>query len=169
MHAGMLWRLWLISTYLPTLALGSGVLSVPGLSEFRDFIVDAGSCSDDDTESLVEDYSTLVSQIVKHTEINEHLEKIAVNLIVEHLFYTISISTNNRTPGIFSTALIVLRDIRVTPLLTHWSFCCFALSNWYRIYREEAWHSFQRILHASPSFGLGDIYLEHEGHQTAAN
>ena len=43
----------------------------------------------------------LVSQIVEHTEINEHFEEIAKNLIVEHLFYTISIETNDRTPGIF--------------------------------------------------------------------
>ena len=44
---------------------------------------------------------TFVPQIIEHTEINEHLEEIAENLIVEHLFYTISIATNNRTPGIF--------------------------------------------------------------------
>ena len=44
---------------------------------------------------------TLVSQIVEHTEIDEHLVKIAKNVTVEHLFYTISIATNNRTPGIF--------------------------------------------------------------------
>ena len=54
-------------------------------------------------------WTTLVSQIVEHTKINEHLEEIAKNLIVEHLFYTISIATNNRTPGTFSTALIVKR------------------------------------------------------------
>ena len=40
-------------------------------------------------------------QIVEHTEIDEHLQEIVENLIVEHLFYTISIATNNRTPGIF--------------------------------------------------------------------
>ena len=45
--------------------------------------------------------STPISQIVEHTEINEHLEEIAENLIVEHLFYTISIATNNRIPGIY--------------------------------------------------------------------
>ena len=33
---------------------------------------------------------------------NGHLEEIAEKLIVEHLFYTTSIATNNRTPGIFS-------------------------------------------------------------------
>ena len=55
----------------------------------------------------------------RNTEINEHLEEIAKSLIVERLFYTISIATNNRTPIIFSTALIVkrvwlsLRDTRV--------------------------------------------------------
>ena len=47
---------------------------------------------------------TLMSQIVEHTKINEHMGQIAKNLIVEHLFYAISIATNNRTPGIFSTA-----------------------------------------------------------------
>ena len=50
--------------------------------------------------------NTLVSQIVEHTEIVEH---IANNLIVELLFYTLSIATNNRTPGTFFTALIVKR------------------------------------------------------------
>ena len=43
----------------------------------------------------------IVSQIVEHTEIDEHLEEIAKTLMVEQLFYTISIATNNRTPGIF--------------------------------------------------------------------
>ena len=42
----------------------------------------------------------------RNTEIDEHLE-IAKYLIVEHLFYTISIATNYRTPVIFFTALIV--------------------------------------------------------------
>ena len=37
----------------------------------------------------------------RNTEIYEHLEEIAINLIVEHLFYTISIATNNRTPVSF--------------------------------------------------------------------
>ena len=32
----------------------------------------------------------------RNTEIDEHLEEIAKNLIVEHPFYTISIATNNR-------------------------------------------------------------------------
>ena len=45
----------------------------------------------------------------RNTEINEHLEEIAKNLIAEHLFYIISIATNNRTPIIFSTALMVKR------------------------------------------------------------
>ena len=40
-------------------------------------------------------------QIVEHTEIDEHLGEIVKNLIVEHLFYTIYIATNDRTPGIF--------------------------------------------------------------------
>ena len=45
---------------------------------------------------------TLLFQIVEHTEIDEHLGEIAENLIAEQLFYTtISIATNNRTPGIF--------------------------------------------------------------------
>ena len=61
---------------------------------------------------------TLVSQIVEHTEINEHLEEIAENLIVEHVIYTISIETNNRTPGIFfhcinSQTRLTIRDTRV--------------------------------------------------------
>ena len=38
--------------------------------------------------------STLMSQIAEHAKIDEHLEEIAANLIVEHLFYTISIATN---------------------------------------------------------------------------
>ena len=50
---------------------------------------------------------TLMFQIVDYTEIDEHLEEIAENLVVEHLFYTISIVTNNRTSAIFSTALVV--------------------------------------------------------------
>ena len=48
---------------------------------------------------------TLMSQIVEHAEIDEHLEEISENLIVEHLFYTISIATNNNTWDFFSTAL----------------------------------------------------------------
>ena len=54
-------------------------------------------------------HPALMSQIVEHTEINEYLEEIAESLIVEHLLYTISIATNIRTPGIFTTALIVKR------------------------------------------------------------
>ena len=62
--------------------------------------------------------ATLVSQIVEHTEIDEHLEEIAENLIVEHVIYTISIETNNRTPGIFfhcinSQTRLTIRDTRV--------------------------------------------------------
>ena len=61
---------------------------------------------------------TLVSQIVEHTEIDEHLEQIAENLIVEHLIYTIFIATNNRTSGIFfhcvnSQTRLTIRDTRV--------------------------------------------------------
>ena len=37
---------------------------------------------------------TLVSRIVEHIEISEHLAKFAEKLLVEHLFYTISIATN---------------------------------------------------------------------------
>ena len=44
---------------------------------------------------------TLMYKIVQHTNIDEHLGKISEDLIVEHLFYTISIATNKRTPGIF--------------------------------------------------------------------
>ena len=44
---------------------------------------------------------TLVSWIVEHIEISEHLAKFAEKLLVEHLFYTISIATNKRTPSTF--------------------------------------------------------------------
>ena len=59
-----------------------------------------------------------MSQIVEHAEINEHLEEITENLIVEHLLYTISIATNNRTPGIFfhcadSQTRLTIKDTRV--------------------------------------------------------
>ena len=55
-----------------------------------------------------EEASTLVSWIVEHIEISEHLAKFAEKLLVEHLFYTISIATNKRTPGtFFITAQIV--------------------------------------------------------------
>ena len=65
-------------------------------------------------------WPTLVSQIVEHAEIDEHLEEIVENLIVEHLIYTISIATNNRTPGIFfhcvnSQTRLTIRDTRVGP------------------------------------------------------
>ena len=45
--------------------------------------------------------------------------KNAKNLIVEHLFYTISIATNNRTPGTFfhcvdSHTSLIIRDTRVS-------------------------------------------------------
>ena len=46
-----------------------------------------------------------MSQIIEQIVIDEHLEEIAAILIVEHLFYTLYIATNNWTPGIFSTAL----------------------------------------------------------------
>ena len=35
---------------------------------------------------------------LEHSEIDKHWEEIAENLILEHLLYTISIATNNRTP-----------------------------------------------------------------------
>ena len=40
---------------------------------------------------------TLVSRILEHIEISGHLTKFAEKLIVEHLFYTISIATNKIT------------------------------------------------------------------------
>ena len=46
--------------------------------------------------------ATAMSQIVEHTEIDEHLEEIAKNVMAEHQFYTKSIYL-----GIFSIALIV--------------------------------------------------------------
>ena len=59
-----------------------------------------------------------MSRIIEHTEINEHLGRIAENLIIEHLFCTISTATNNRTPGIFSHCVnsetcLTNRDTRV--------------------------------------------------------
>ena len=48
-----------------------------------------------------------MSQIVQHTEINEHLAEIVEKLILEHLFYSLSIAINSWTPGIFSNVLIV--------------------------------------------------------------
>ena len=71
-----------------------------------------------------------MSQIVEHTEIDEHLVKIAKNVIVEHLFYTISIATNNRTPGIFfhcinSQTCSTIRDTRV---IGPWTYCGLVIS-----------------------------------------
>ena len=37
---------------------------------------------------MPQNFATLVSQIVEHVEIDEHLEEIAENLIVKHLLYT---------------------------------------------------------------------------------
>ena len=64
---------------------------------------------------------SLVSQIVVHTEVGEHLEEIGENLIVEYLFYTISIATNNRTPEIFSHCVnsqtpLITMDTRVSSM-----------------------------------------------------
>ena len=74
---------------------------------------------------------TLVSQIVEHTEIDEHLEQIAENLILEHLIYTIFIATNNRTSGIFfhcvnSQTRLTIRDTRVG---AYW-FSAMLISKW---------------------------------------
>ena len=44
---------------------------------------------------------TVVSWIAEHIEISEHFTQFAEKLIVEHLFYTISITTNKRTLGMF--------------------------------------------------------------------
>ena len=46
---------------------------------------------------------TLVSWILEHMEISEHLTKFVEKLIVEHLFSTISIAMNKTTPGTFSS------------------------------------------------------------------
>ena len=43
---------------------------------------------------VIDGWGTLVSWIVEHMEISEHLAKFAEKLSVEHLFYTISIATN---------------------------------------------------------------------------
>ena len=61
---------------------------------------------------------TQVSWIIEHIEIKEHSVKFAEKLIVEHLFYTISIATNKRTPGIFSHSTynqtrLTIRDTEV--------------------------------------------------------
>ena len=45
--------------------------------------------------------------IVEHIKIKEHPTKVAEELIVDHLFYIISVATNKRTPDIFLTAKIV--------------------------------------------------------------
>ena len=52
---------------------------------------------------------TLVSQIVEHTEINEHVGEIAENRIVEHLFTLYQLQQIIEHLGFFSTALIVKR------------------------------------------------------------
>ena len=44
---------------------------------------------------------TPVPLTVEHSEIDTDLEEIAENLIVGHLFNTITIATNNKTPEIF--------------------------------------------------------------------
>ena len=51
---------------------------------------------------MPQNFATLVSQIVEHVEIDEHLEEIAEKLIVKHLLYTISIAANNTRPWFFS-------------------------------------------------------------------
>ena len=61
---------------------------------------------------------TLLYQIVEHIEIKEHSAKFAEKLLVEHLFYTIFIATNKRTPGIFSHCInsqtrLTIRDTGV--------------------------------------------------------
>ena len=66
-----------------------------------DWVSMPGSVLPLDSSNRLASEVTLISQIVEHTEMDEHLEEIAENLIVEHLFYTISIATNNRTSGIF--------------------------------------------------------------------
>ena len=62
-----------------------------------------------------------MSQIVEHTEINEHLEEIAENLIVEHLFYTISLATNHRTPGIFFCCDLLFGTVRLHVKAIFWT------------------------------------------------
>ena len=52
------------------------------------------------------DRTTTLTSKIEHAEIDEHLDKIAKNLIVGDLFYTISIATNNRTrPPFFSGSI----------------------------------------------------------------
>ena len=59
--------------------------------------------------------TTLVSWIVEHIEKSEHLAKVAEKLLVEHLFYTISIATNKRTPGTF-----LLNNVQFIGDFTKW-------------------------------------------------
>ena len=68
--------------------------------------------------------TTLVSWIVEHIEISEHLAKFAEKLLIEQLFYTISIATNKRTPGTFchcanNQTRLTIRDtgVRANPLV----------------------------------------------------
>ena len=52
------------------------------------------------------DRTTTLTSKIEHAEIDEHLDKIAKNLIVGDLFYAISIATNNRTrPPFFSGSI----------------------------------------------------------------
>ena len=63
---------------------------------------------------------TPVPLTVEHSEIDTNLEEIAENLIVGHLFNTISIATNNKAPEIFhcvnSQTRLIIRDTRVVPV-----------------------------------------------------
>ena len=64
--------------------------------------------------------ATLVSWIEEHIEISEHLAKFAEKLLIEHLFYTISIAINKRTPGTFCHCQmrLTIRDTGVVWLIS---------------------------------------------------
>ena len=89
---------------------------------------------------------TPVSRIVEHIEISEHSTKFAEKLIIEHLFYTISIATNNRTPGIFfhcvnSQTRLTIWDTRVLRKEKGWLTAVGHNSWWCMICAQHAAHN----------------------------
>ena len=82
-----------------------------------------------------------MSQIVEHTETDEHLEEITKNLMVEHLFYTIFIATHTNTWEFFycfnSQTCSTIRDTRL------------ALSEW-----KGRWNLWPNWRPCGPFYGL---------------
>ena len=60
---------------------------------------------------MPQNFATLVSQIVEHVEIDEHLEEITENLIVKHLLYTISIAASNTRPWFFFPLHLIVKRV----------------------------------------------------------